>query len=68
MVKAQSGFTLLEVIVSVSILTVIALGIAHLMENTDRQERVMRVKQAAFSYQQNLRYERKVTEPPSSGP
>ncbi|MBC7396649.1 MAG: prepilin-type N-terminal cleavage/methylation domain-containing protein, partial [Bdellovibrionales bacterium] len=35
MVKAQSGFTLLEVIVSVSILTVIAIGIAHLMENTD---------------------------------
>lgn len=59
----DSGFSMLEVLIAGAITVVIAFGIATLMNSTTKQETNIRIKQEAFSYQQQMRYERKVAEP-----
>lgn len=62
-ISNESGFSMLEVLIAGAITVVIAFGIATLMNSTTKQETNIRIKQEAFSYQQQMRYERKVAEP-----
>lgn len=66
--KNSSGFTLLEIIIAAGLSVVIAMGLAMLMTSTTKTETNIRVKQEAFSYQQQMRYERKVSPPPPADP
>jgi Tfp pilus assembly protein PilV len=63
MLRDESGFSMLEVLIAGAITVIVAFGIATLVNSTNKQETNIRVKQEAFSYQQQMRYERKVAEP-----
>jgi Tfp pilus assembly protein PilV len=64
----ESGFTLIEIMISAGITFVLAYAVATVITSTNKQESSIRLKQEMFNYQQTMRYERKIIPPPTPDP
>lgn len=67
-VGGESGFTLIEIMIAMTITVVIALGLAELIVSTTRSEKEIKISQDIYNFNALMDYENKVQPAPTPGP
>lgn len=66
--SSEGGFTLIEVMIAMTITLVIAFGLAELIVSTTRSEKEIKISQDIYNFNALMEYENKVQPPPTPGP